>query len=278
MDLQQQHRAQQKDLQTRIQSLKKTVNATDKKRKKEIAAQVAAMREELESRQEQELLALCPIDRLSYQMDQVHVDHKDDDASASGFKYEIRGVCKAEKKKEKKREAARKRREASEQEDVSAITESRERESEKLASLIASKSLSIHSIASDGDCLYNSVKHQLSQQGIQVSVKELRHKAADHMRTHRNSFRPFIPTEEGEMISDQQFERYCHTLETSKEWGGNLELEALSQALQCPVHVFQADAPIIEFGPQFQHRNTILLSYHRHEYRLGEHYNSLVPK
>lgn len=250
----------------------------DKKRKKEIAAQVAAMREELESRQEQELLALSPVDRLSYQMDHVQVDQKDGDEATSGFKYEIRGVSKVQQKKDKKREAERKRREASEQEDVSAITDVKTRETEKLASIIASKSLSIYSIPSDGDCLYNSVKHQLSRHGIIISAEELRRKAADHMRTHSESFRPFIPTEEGEILSDQQFERYCQRLETSKEWGGHLELEALSQTLRCQVHVFQADAPVIELGSQFGDQKTLQLSYHRHEYSLGEHYNSLVPK
>lgn len=230
------------------------------------------MKAELQSRQQQELLSLRPVDQVAEDMNSLTVDSDDCD---SGFKYQVREVSKAQKKKDKKREAGRRRQEACDAEDVSSLTECKTRETEKLAALIQPKNLSIHSIQSDGDCLYNSVKHQLSLLGIDVSVEDLRRKAAHHMRSHSESFRPFIPTDDD---SDERFEKYCHSVETSKEWGGHLELQALSESLKYRVQIFQAEGPVIELGSQFEEKPVLLLSYHRHLYRLGEHYNSLVSK
>ena len=54
------------------------------------------------------------------------------------------------------------------------------------------------------------------------------------------------------------------------EWGGNLELQAISNAYQKNIKVYQYNAPILQISFH-EKAETIHLSYHN-----GEHYNSVV--
>ena len=41
----------------------------------------------------------------------------------------------------------------------------------------------------------------------------------------------------------EEFESFCERVASSKDWGGQLELRALSEALRMPILVFAADSP-----------------------------------
>ena len=71
---------------------------------------------------------------------------------------------------------------------------------------------------------------------------------------------------------------YCAQVESSSEWGGQLEITALSHARRVCVSVFSADAPVLTTGEEYAASGPkIELAYHRHYYGLGEHYNSVTP-
>ena len=57
-------------------------------------------------------------------------------------------------------------------------------------------------------------------------------------------------------------------------WGGQFEIQALSQALERPIHILQTGSPLLIIGQEFT-TEPVFLSYHKHAYVLGEHYNSL---
>lgn len=62
-------------------------------------------------------------------------------------------------------------------------------------------------------------------------------------------------------------------------WGGQLEIRALAASLRRVVTVFDAEAPTLTMGDgdeEADGRPPLLLSYHRHYFALGEHYNSVV--
>jgi len=85
-------------------------------------------------------------------------------------------------------------------------------------------------------------------------------------------------------------------------WGGHLELQALAGALKVPITVYEATAdnfvakvhhgmPFLGCSPHYRTHSDFLLtrlkeddcegeplelSYHRHMFSLGEHYNSVV--
>lgn len=57
-------------------------------------------------------------------------------------------------------------------------------------------------------------------------------------------------------------------------WAGQFEIQALAQSLQRPIHIIQVGSPVLILGEEFD-QPPLLISYHKHAYALGEHYNSL---
>eukprot|EP00058_Branchiostoma_floridae_P021957 XP_002607447.1 hypothetical protein BRAFLDRAFT_119252 [Branchiostoma floridae] len=55
------------------------------------------------------------------------------------------------------------------------------------------------------------------------------------------------------------------------------ELQALSRILMCSIEVIQAEGPAIKIGEEYDAKLPIILTYHRHMYGLGEHYNTVRP-
>ena len=63
------------------------------------------------------------------------------------------------------------------------------------------------------------------------------------------------------------------------EWGGQLEIRALSCALNKKILIYDAQAPVLTISNNDNNNNDddiIRLTYHRHYFSLGEHYNSVV--
>lgn len=132
-------------------------------------------------------------------------------------------------------------------------------------------------ITPDGNCLYSAIADQLSRQNQQTDMQTLRRLAAEFMLNHEEDFLPFLTdTVTGDTYTSDQYVQYCEELASTAAWGGQLEIQALSQALKIPMEVYQANAPVLRTGEEYDCQ-PILLSYHHHAYGLGEHYNSVIP-
>lgn len=46
------------------------------------------------------------------------------------------------------------------------------------------------------------------------------------------------------------YEDYCSRIEDTAEWGGQLELQALSSYLRLPIWIYSADSPILKMGSE----------------------------
>ena len=96
---------------------------------------------------------------------------------------------------------------------------------------------------------------------------------SDLLLSQPDDFKPFLSLE---YMEDSEFEDYCEKMATTPKWGGQVEITALSRALRKPIEVIQAEGPIVQVGiDEFNDQKPIVLSYHRHYYGLGEHYNSV---
>jgi OTU domain-containing protein 6 len=105
------------------------------------------------------------------------------------------------------------------------------------------------------------------------------------LEAHEADFSPFCELTD----AAPDYGAYVDRVRSSADWGGHLELRALSIALKRPVVVYSAHSPeplrIEEQPPQQQQQQNddsssedpIRLSYHRSYYALGEHYNQVVP-
>jgi OTU domain-containing protein 6 len=113
----------------------------------------------------------------------------------------------------------------------------------------------------------------------QVTFEEVRSAAAGYLRTHREEYAPFIGIDD-----DREYQEYCDKVESTvmAEWGGHVEIQALCCYFRCTALIYSADRPVIVVNPTRDSVFTtpptasLRLSFHRHYYALGEHYNSVV--
>lgn len=281
-ELQTKYRQEKKDLQAKIQSMKKSIPKNDKRKKKEITEEIAKLETELEENHKAELSKLRPIPLVNN--DDENAQNKDDFDEDSSIINEdepqqnIR-VSRAQKRRIKKESEAREREKRIVEQAEKNKEGPRATELGTIKQVLKSMNLKLHNIPADGNCLYLAVNHQLQVCGkAPQSVNELRKVTAEFMRKNKDDFLPFMCNEfdESEIVSEEQFESYCKEVATTKLWGGQLELRALSNILRCPIKVIQAAGPPTLQGETFSGPE-LILTYHRHLYRLGEHYNSTLP-
>jgi len=142
--------------------------------------------------------------------------------------------------------------------------------------------LKVSEVAADGNCLYRAVGDQLRRvrpdlhswtRPPEFAHQEVRQLCAAALRRGEDGYSPFAELAEGE-----DFAGYCGRVENSADWGGELELRALADALQTRILVHRAGEPEpLALGPKGLSGMPLQVTYHRHYYTLGEHYNSTVP-
>ena len=267
----------------KVQAMKNSVNKNDKKKRKEVMTQIEELQEQLKKQQLKELEDFKERNGVEDEANgkdeqSTELDGQVSEEEVSGLKYRETRISKAERKKEKKAQKEKERQHRIETEDVSHLNQSKVRENELIGKKIKDLGMKVFDIPSDGDCLYRAVQHQLELQNVAITVPELRCQTATFIRKNKDQFIPFLINEEtGDMMSEEQIEKYCHDIESTAVWGGNLELQSLTQALDRRINVVQSDGPMLTFGEQFAEKSKLMLSYHRHAFSLGEHYNSLIP-
>ncbi|EDW79439.1 uncharacterized protein Dwil_GK20479 [Drosophila willistoni] len=288
------HRRERKELQAKLQAMKKNAPKNNKNKRKEFLEEMARLEGELEERQKAELKAAeeqhvaikeepaapeQPVTAAANGKEQL-VDEEEEEAGeeqpAPGQR-----LSKAQKRRNKKANEARKR----EEEIRVELQQAANKPSPKLIELqqikdkLTSRRLTIHNIASDGDCLYHAVRHQLLVNALPGhSVQELRQETANYVRAHKESLLPYMThPETGDLLTDEQFEQYCVDIAKTHAWGGHIELKAISSLLQVPIEVIQAEGSPTLLGQEFGGA-PLVICYHRYIYQLGAHYNSTVPE
>ncbi len=208
---------------------------------------------------------------------------EEEEAVPGGFKMTIGKKSKAQLKKEKKEAEARKRYEEA-KESMKDWDDPKVAEDQRLAMQLEPQGLKVKEIAPDGHCLYRALADQCVQnlQDLHPDLaKEVAtwEKGAGHtqvrglcaafMRQHMDDFAPFVDTDD--------FGAYIDKIENTAEWGGDVELTALARRLQSHIHVYSATMSEQTFSPERESGVHLRLSYHKHAFGLGEHYNSVVP-
>jgi OTU domain-containing protein 6 len=181
-----------------------------------------------------------------------------------------RKLEKARRKREKQREKEIQRQKEIEEENAKAGPSPRDVENASILERLIPLKLDIHEVAADGHCLYRAVGAHTGK-----DYTTIRALCANTLKEHETDFAPFVEYSE----SAPDFEAYVEQVRSSAEWGGHLELRALSMALSKQVHVYSAQSTTaLVIGEEVDDADPIRLSYHHHYYALGEHYNQVVPK
>lgn len=125
--------------------------------------------------------------------------------------------------------------------------------------------LIIREVAGDGNCLFRAISDQMT--GRETRHDAYRQQCCQFMTDNEDDFAPFLLEEE----NHGSFSDYVAAMRRNREWGGNLELQALSLALNVNIVVHQLDQPRWELcNHDARVVRTISISYHD-----GDHYNSV---
>ena len=119
----------------------------------------------------------------------------------------------------------------------------------------------IKEVEGDGNCLFRSVAEQIEEN--ENNFQEYRGKCVEYMKENKDSFAPFL--DEGQPIDE-----YIEKISKSGEWGGNLEIYALSMALHVNFYIYIFEQPVYVVKNWDDPKKDIMLTYHN-----GKHYNSL---
>lgn len=61
-----------------------------------------------------------------------------------------------------------------------------------------------------------------------MDVSELRSQAAKVMRRTPEDYLPYLTTSEGDLLDEEGFNQYLHKIESTHEWGGQVEVNYLN--------------------------------------------------
>jgi len=295
-DLQERHRNEMKEMKNQCQKLKKQVTQGDKKKKKEVQVEIERLEAEIAQRHQNELNALRQkLGSLNIGKEEAHrghgtdednaKDHDEGDNEDEGHEENGRNMTKNQRRKNKKAEKMNELRRQAEEE-AAQQPNRKENEDKEIKAMCEKLGLAVKQIKPDGNCLYNAVADQLKQEAqesngkyISIDCFELRKMVAQHLRKNPDDYLPFLTNDNGDIFDMEDYKTYCDNVEKTAEWGGQLEIQALSKSLEYPIHVVQAGLnDVLKIGEEFApQKKSLFLSYHRHAYGLGEHYNSLVP-
>eukprot|EP01025_Chloroclados_australasicus_P010994 TRINITY_DN1473_c0_g1_i1.p1 TRINITY_DN1473_c0_g1~~TRINITY_DN1473_c0_g1_i1.p1 ORF type:complete len:380 (-),score=93.33 TRINITY_DN1473_c0_g1_i1:316-1455(-) len=189
-------------------------------------------------------------------------------------------MSKAQKRKQKQaeKEAEIEARIKEEQENMGQTL--RQAEDEKFEEILNAIGLTVFHVKPDGHCMYRALAHQLNGSQYQ----DLRVQTAAYIRKHKDEFLPYVlgeieeqGKEEADGDEDVAFDKYCHQVERTAAWGGQVEATALSHQLKRCIKIYSADAPTVVVGPEYEINGGILhLCYKKHAFGLGEHYDSVM--
>ncbi|XP_058825579.1 deubiquitinase OTUD6B [Topomyia yanbarensis] len=266
------HRKEKKELVAKVQSLKKA--KVDKKKKKELQDEIARLEADLEARHSDELNRLNAL-----KISDKSVEVLDDQVSETAAEEKQPKLSKAQRRREKKSQDNKEREAQIKAEEMLHRDSPRILEDRKIVELLTKRGLAPFPVPADGDCLYNAVKHQLARIGIcEYETSDLRQLAADYIEANQESLICYMTNPEtADILSEEEFRKYCFQVRNTKAWGGEIEVKALSSSLKCPIEIVQASGTSPVHGEEGDPERKLVLTYHRHMYRLGEHYNSTVP-
>lgn len=185
-----------------------------------------------------------------------------------------KGRSKAAKKREAKRKAELERQQrVKEAEEARAGKTPKDLELKAVGQQLEGMGLRLREVSADGHCMFRAVALQVKQRNPETELthKELRRAAVAHMRERADDFAPFFAPEK----EDDTFEAYLERMEGTAEWGGQMELRALSEVLHAPIKVVSAHSPPLLVGDEASAADPFVLCHHQHYLTLGQHYNSV---
>lgn len=297
------HRTEQRELQARITQKKKSAT---KKTRKGVNNECDALERQLKERQQAEIAALkgtlnTPSEDISQEDEEekseVHQasipakaqDGQNYDRTADNLSSSLSDLTQPRKPNRQKARLARRAAERDAlarqaAEEATKVPDLKQREREIMLEQFRRQDLREKEVRADGHCLYAAVADGLQYQGLELrpatasaidgqdqsteDFRIIRQTTAKYIEEHADIFIPFL---------EEPLGSYVSKVRDTGEWGGQLELLALAKAYNVDISVLQGDGSTVDFegnGPA-DSKKKLFLAYYKHNFGLGEHYNSL---
>ncbi|KAF8039601.1 hypothetical protein BT93_B1962 [Corymbia citriodora subsp. variegata] len=124
------------------------------------------------------------------------------------------------------------------------------------------KGLEVKRMLEDGNCLFRAVADQVYGDSDEHDL--VRQMCIDYMERERDHFSQFVT---------ENFTQYCRRKRRDKVYGNNVEIQALCEIYNRPIHIYSYSTDPINI---FQGSYNTDMPPIRLSYRHGNHYNSLV--
>lgn len=271
-EVKQRHEAEKAALERQIAEM--LSGATTKNERKRLNQQAEKMRRDLFERQQEE--ADDPLFDLAASISRGYAQERAQAAPAPPPPPAAKSEAKINRAREKRLRKAQRQR-AFEAQVAGAVEQSTRRgqeEQQRANEQLLKLGMKMRPVIGDGNCLYRSVAYCLSQLGMSEYADQnealwaLRQRTAEELRLHSDKYFEF-----SNCGSMEQFEEHCRRVETTSEWGGELEVTALSNALAISFVVHRVGFEPMKHGEQV---TEIHLFFLEHFTSSGGHYNSVV--
>ncbi|KAM9963367.1 hypothetical protein ACTFIW_006595 [Dictyostelium discoideum] len=269
----QRHKMEIKKLQQQIDKLNHAIPKKDKKAKSDLLEKTKKMEDDLKKKHQQELEQCEKLNKTTQSIEELNLEQQQ--------QLQQKQPSKAYLKKAQKLKQEEERMKQLEEDRKNHVSKGVIEMNDFLAKL-KPLNKTVKFIPPDGDCLYQAITNQLlinkdiNEVESKSYAKKLRTIASDYIKNNRDEFLPFIISEDEYSTAEDPIQEYCQEqVLTIGKWGGHIELKALSQSLKKVITIFNAYSNDIIIGEEFT--NPIYLTYHRHAFTLGEHYNSAIP-
>ena len=236
----------------------------DRKKKKEIDSQIENMEKDFEDKCKLEL------SQIKNDLGGVVTDTADSNPATA------QKLSKAQKKRDKKDKENEQREKEIALQEIENLKGPAHMELTKIKNKLALVGLEMKEVVSDGHCMYYAFSDQLSQHlNMTKTIKELRELTSKYMLQNTGEFQPYMCSEQtGDPLSEREYEEYCEKIVSTEMWGSMTELKALSEVLRVNIEVVQAEGAEILIGDFNSNQTKLVITYHRHMFGAGEHYNS----
>ncbi|CAI2018744.1 OTU protein [Saccharomyces pastorianus] len=283
------HRKENKDLQNKITGMKK--QATKSKRK-EVNSKCLDLQDNLKIKQENEIKnwkivnnqasgpeeedEVTPeklLEQLSISQEEEHSQQ-----DVPGQQDQPKKRRNRQKEKLAKRDAAIAKMKEEAALEASQQPDFKKMEQESIDQLCEVKKLKQFDIQPDGHCLFASIldqlklRHDPKELDSDLNVRKLRSLSCNYVQEHRDDFVPYLFDEESMQMKD--IDEYTKEIEHTAQWGGEIEILALSHVFDCPISILMSGRSVQVYNEDGKNAE-LKLVYYKHSYSLGEHYNSL---
>lgn len=276
--IKQRHEKEKEELEAQIAQM--LASATSKNERKRINKQAEQMRRDLFEKQSNEAedpFIQSIIDNANNNEDKSadQPQEKQEESPQQTNNKNKKSQKDIERSRQQRQKKMQKRYQLESEASIAANTKTKGQiEIEKLNEQLQKVGLTMHQVIGDGNCLYRAIAYSLAQKGLSEyndpkAFLELRKRAADELRSKPSEYMGFSNCE-----TPEQYEAHCVRVEKSSDWGDELELMALSNALEYSVVVYRADQQPIKRGEFPQSIDLAFLAFYTTS---GGHYNSVIP-